>query len=73
MVVSSRRSDAHPAGSGAWVNVPTDDAKGEDERLAEICLDGVRWKIDGPPLSELLAVIDEAQERLSEGSLSESC
>ena len=73
VVVSSRRSGAHPAGSGAWVHVPTDDAKGDEERLAEICLDGERWKTKGPPLSELLAVIDGAQKRLREGSLSGSC
>lgn len=73
VVISSQPNGTHPAGSGAWVHVPTDDAKGDDEWLAEICLDGTRWKIDGPPLSELLAVIDETQERLSEGSLSGAC
>jgi hypothetical protein len=55
------------------VHIPTGDEKRDDERLAEICLEGKRWKSDGPPLSELLAVIDETQERLLEGSLSGSC
>jgi hypothetical protein len=73
VVVSSEPSGAHPSGSAAWVHIPTDDAKGDDERLAEICLDGESWRTDGPPLSELLAVIDETQERLLEGSLSGSC
>jgi hypothetical protein len=73
VVVSSQPNGTHPIGSGVWVHVPTDDANRDDERLAEICLDGERWKTDGPPLSELLAVIDEAQERLREGGLSGSC
>jgi hypothetical protein len=73
VVVCSLPNGTHPAGSGAWVHIPTGDEKRDDERLAEICLEGKRWKSDGPPLSELLAVIDETQERLLEGSLSGSC
>ena len=72
MVVSSRPNGASPTGSGAWVHIPTDEAT-EDERLAEICLDGERWRTDGPQLSELLAIIDEAHERLRKGTLSKSC
>jgi hypothetical protein len=45
----------------------------DDGRLAEICLEGERWRTDGPPLSELLAVIDETQQRLRERGLSEAC
>ena len=73
VVVCSRPNGYHLAGHGAWVHIPTDDRTGDDERLAEICLDGERWRTDGPPLSELLAVIDETQERMREGSLSGSC
>lgn len=73
VVVSSRPNGTHPAGCGAWVHIPTDDDKGDDHRPAEICLDGERWRTDGPALAELLAVIDETQERLREGSLSEAC
>jgi hypothetical protein len=73
VVVCSLPNGTHPTGSGAWVQIPTDDAKEGDDRLAEICLGGERWRTDGPPLAELLAVIDEAQARLHEGSLSESC
>ena len=73
IVVCSQPNGAHPIGSGAWVQIPTDDAKGGDERLAEICLGGENWRTDVPPLDELLAVIDETQARLREGSLSESC
>jgi hypothetical protein len=69
VVVSSQPSDTHPAGCGAWVQIPTDDTKEDDERLARICLDGEHWKIDGPPLSELLAVLDETHERLARGDL----
>ena len=73
VVISSQPNGTHPAGSGAWVHIPTDDEKADDDRLAEICLEGKRWKSDGPRLSELLEVIDETQERLREGSLSGSC
>jgi hypothetical protein len=73
VVVSSQPNDTHPARSGAWVYIPTGDEKGDDERLADICIDGKHWRTDGPPLAELLEVIDEAQERLREGNLSEAC
>jgi hypothetical protein len=73
VVVTSQPSCTHPAGCGAWVQIPTDDTKEDDERLARIYLDGEHWKIDGPPLSELLAVQDETHERLHEGILSEAC
>jgi len=73
VVVCSQPSSVHPAGSGAWVHIPTDDAEEDDERLARICLDGEHWRTDGPPLSELLEVIDEAHVRLHQGCLSESC
>ena len=73
VVVCSQPSGTRPTGSGAWVHIPTSDAKGDDERLAGICLDGEHWRTDGPPLSELLAVIDETHKRLREGDLSEAC
>jgi hypothetical protein len=72
VVVCSQPSNIHPAGSGAWVHIPTDDPAVE-ETFARICLDGEHWWSKGPPLSELLEVIDEAHERLHRGSLSESC
>ena len=70
VVVSSRHNGTHPAGCGAWVHIPTEDG---DERIAEVCLEGDRWKTDGPPLVELLEVLDATEERLREGSLSEAC
>ena len=73
VVVSSQPNGTHPAGSGAWVHIPTGDALGADERLAEMCLEGDRWRTDGPPLSEVLEVLDETEKRLREGSLSEVC
>jgi hypothetical protein len=66
VVVCSRPNGCHLAGHGAWVPIPTDEGMGDDERMAEICLDGERWRTDGPPLSELLAVIDETQEWMRE-------
>jgi hypothetical protein len=72
VVVSSQPSGIHPAGCGAWVQIPTYEAK-EDDNIAQVCLDGEHWRTDGPPLSELLEVIDETEERLHEGILSEAC
>src|SRR5829696_2256132 len=73
VVVCSQPSGTRPTGSGAWVHIPTCDAKGDDERLAGICLDGEHWRTNGPPLSELLTVIDETHKRLREEDLSEAC
>jgi hypothetical protein len=73
VVVCSRPNDEHPSARGAWVHIPTEDGVQGDGRLAEICLEGERWRTDGPPLSELLAVIDETQQRLRERGLSEAC
>ena len=73
VVVSSRPNGEHPGMRGAWVQIPTDDDLEDGERLARICLNGEKWRTDGPPLSELLAVLDETQKRLREGDLSEAC
>ena len=74
VVVCSRPNGNHPGARGAWVHVPTEDGLGKDEeRLAGICPDGEMWRTDGPPLSELLEVLDETQRRLREGELSEAC
>jgi len=73
VVVCSRTNGTHPSTRGAWVQIPSDDGLEDDERLARICLDGEHWKTDGPPLSELLEVLDKTHERLREGTLSEDC
>ena len=73
VVVCSRPKDAHRGAIGDWVHIPTEEGMPEDGRLASICLDGGRWRTDGPPLSELLAVVDETQERLRRGALSDAC
>jgi hypothetical protein len=74
VVVCSRPNSTHPSTRrGAWVQIPTDDCLEDHERLARICLDGEHWRTDGPPLSELLEVLDETYERLREGALSEAC
>ncbi len=73
VVVCSRPNGTHPSTRGAWVQIPTDDGLEDEERLARICLDGEHWRTDGPPLSELLEVLDETHERLREGALSEAC
>jgi hypothetical protein len=73
IVVCSRPNGEHPGGRGAWVRIPTDDETREDERLAEVCLDGEHWTTEGPPLAELLGAIDRTEERLREGGLTEAC
>ena len=73
VVVCSRPNGVHPGGRGAWVQIPTEDGLEDDERLAEVCLEGERWKSDGPPLKDILEVLDETEERLREGRLSERC
>ncbi len=73
VVVCSRPNGEHPGGRGAWVEIPTDDQARDDERLAQVCLDGEQWRTDGPPLAELIEVIDHTEERLREGSLTEAC
>jgi len=73
VVVCSRPNATYPSTRGAWVQIPTDDGLEGDERLARICLDGEHWRTDGPPLSELLEVLDETHQRLREGTLTEAC
>jgi len=73
MVVCSRPKGMHPSPRGAWVEIPTDGELEEEKRLARICLDGEYWRSDGPPLSELLEVLDETHKRLRSGELSEAC
>ena len=73
VVVCSRPNGASPGGRGAWVEIPTEDGANDDERLAQICLDGERWKTEGPPLREILEIIDQTRKRLREGRLSEAC
>jgi hypothetical protein len=73
VVVCSRPNGKHPGGRGAWVHVPTEDGATDEGRLARVCLDGERWRTDGPPLAELLEVVDRTEERLREGRLTEAC
>jgi hypothetical protein len=73
VVVCSQLNGEHPGGRGAWVQVPTEDGATDEERLARVCLDGESWRTDGPPLAELLEVVDRTEERLREGSLTEAC
>jgi hypothetical protein len=73
VVVCSRPNGTHPGVRGAWVQIPTEDGLEDDERLARICLEGEHWRTDGPPLAELLEILDETQRRLREGELSEAC
>ena len=72
-VVCSRPRAAQSGARGAWIEIPTEDGLRDSERLAQICLDGDRWKSDGPPLAELVEVLDETQKRLREGNLRGSC
>lgn len=73
VVVCSRPYTAYPGKRGAWVEISTEDEPVDDERLAEVCLDGERWRTEGPPLCEILEVLDETRERLRDGRLSRAC
>jgi hypothetical protein len=73
VVVCSRANGTHPSTRrGAWVQIPSDDGLEDGEQLAMICLDGEHWRTEGPPLKELLEVLDETHQRLREGALSEA-
>ena len=61
-------ASARSVGTGAWVMAPVDTS-----RPAEICLDGEAWSTHGPPLSEVLEIIDETEARLHEGRLVGGC
>ena len=73
VVVCSQLNGEHPGGRGAWVQVPTDDGADDEERLAQLCLEGERWNTEGPALGEILAVIDETRRRLGERNLTATC
>ena len=73
VVVSSRPNGGHPGGRGAWVHIPTEDGADAEGLLARVCVDGESWRTEGPPLAELLEVVDRTEERLREGSLTEAC
>ena len=73
VVVCSQPNGVHRSGRGAWLEIPTEEGVEDDEQLADICLDGEHWKSDGPPLKEILEVLDETEERLREGRLSARC
>ena len=72
VVVCSQLNGERPGGRGAWVQVPTED-EADDERLAQLCLEGERWDTEGPALGEILAVIDETRRRLRERDLTATC
>jgi hypothetical protein len=72
VVVCSQLNGERPGGRGAWVQVPTED-EADDERLAQLCLEGERWDTEGPALGEILAVVDETRRRLREGDLTATC
>ena len=73
VVVCSRKNGEHPGGTGAWVQVPTEDGDDDEERLARLCLEGERWDTEGPTLGEILDVVDETRRRLREGRLEAAC
>ena len=73
VVVCSETDGGRSGGRGAWVQVPTEDAADEDERLARLCLEGERWDTEGPTLGEILEVVDETSRRLRETGLAATC
>jgi hypothetical protein len=73
VVVCSEPNDVYPSGSGAWVQIPTDNPSEYYAQPAQLCLDGEHWLTEGLYLSELIAIIDKAKERLDKGTLSGDC
>ena len=57
---------------GAWVHIPTEDGADAEESVARVCVDGESRRTEGPPLAELLEVVDRTEERLREGRLTEA-
>ncbi len=55
------------------MQVPTDDEADDEERLAQLCLEGERWDTEGPTLGEIIDVVDETRRRLREGRLTGAC
>jgi hypothetical protein len=72
VVVCSQLNGERPGGRGAWVQVPTED-EADDQRLAQLCLEGERWDTEGPALGEILDVVDETRRRLRERDLTATC
>ncbi len=73
VVVCSQLNSERPGGRGAWVQVPTDDETDDDERIAQLCLEGERWDTEGPTFGEILDVVDETRRRLRERRLAGTC
>lgn len=59
MVICSQPNIADPGGTLGWVELSLDPS-----RPAKVCIGGRRWESTEPTLELLLAVIDEAEERI---------
>jgi hypothetical protein len=68
VVVCSQPIDVHYRAKGAWVKLATEDG----EHNSEVWLGKEHWSTKGPPLRELLEIIDETEERLCEERSSEA-
>jgi hypothetical protein len=68
VVVCSQPIDVHYRAKGAWVKLAPDDG----EHNSEVWLGKEHWSTKGPPLRELLEIIDETEERLCEERSSEA-
>lgn len=68
-VVCSRPSAEYPSGGkGAWVELPA-----EPFRNGDICIGGDHEGAVNLGLGQVLSALDEAEERLRRGVLTESC
>ena len=57
LVICSQPNTVDPSSRSAWFELPPD-----PNRLAEICLDGLRVETANPALEELLRVVDETEK-----------
>ena len=57
LVFANRPDDSAPTGSPAWVEF-----RPYEEPPAKVCLAGRTWELEAVELSDLLSIVDEAEE-----------
>lgn len=68
VVICSRSSRDYPGGRAAWFEMPV-----EPSEWSDVCIGGDHEKDLNPGISQVLRFLDEAEERLRSGTLSEDC
>lgn len=68
LVVSSRSNTADPGGVAAWYRLSQEPAE-----PSEVCVGGRRFRFENPGLEDLVAVVDQVQEAVRDGSPTGGC